>query len=430
MTAPRVFISYSHDSTEHKDWVLGLASALRTNGIDAILDQWDLSPGQDMAAFMVQGIQTADRVLLICTGPYMSKAEAGTGGVGYERLIVTAQVVGSIDTIKFIPIVRNNTNARKVPNFLGPRMYIDFSDDGQYSAKLEDLMREIHQTRAVVKPPLGENPFKGEVIDPAEPVRVAGLSGVTAAGQPILSGEWFEAQSKIAEGGLTKLNLNLGTPELQLTGTMEVRFGLHEGLNKSQVELLSAVRASQIKTFGWPIAVVLENRPEFRPRPFGDGIRADLAFTDGRASYDYWAVRKNGDFYLLQSFFEDMRDRKALFFNTRIVRVTEALMFASKFYTALGASPDAKMSARFTHGGLAGRTLKSAGANRLLLTSATAHEQSSETESTIVLGDIHNALVEEVQRVCVPMFMLFDFHEFSPKVYEDIVRRFEKGEAT
>ena len=56
-----------------------------------------------------------------------------------------------------------------------------------------------------------------------------------------------------------------------------------------------------------------------------------------------------------------MRDRSALFFNTRIVRVTEALMFASKFYAALGAAPGAKISARFTHSGLAGRTLKSAG---------------------------------------------------------------------
>jgi len=109
---------------------------------------------------------------------------------------------------------------------------------------------------------------------------------------------------------------------------MEVRFGLHNGLNKSQIELLNAVRASQILTFGWPIAVLLENRPEYRPRPFGDGIRADLAFAGHRTSYDYWAVRKNGDFYLLQSFFEDSRERNALFFNTRIVRVTEALMFA------------------------------------------------------------------------------------------------------
>ena len=87
MPAPKVFISYSHDSQQHKEWVLGLATALRTNGIDAVLDQWDLSPGQDIAAFMARGIRTADRVLLICTGPYVSKAETGVGGVGYSHLL-------------------------------------------------------------------------------------------------------------------------------------------------------------------------------------------------------------------------------------------------------------------------------------------------------------------------------------------------------
>ena len=240
--------------------MLSLASALRTNGIDAVLDQWDLSAGQDIAAFMAGGIRTADRVLLICTGRYVSKAEAGTGGVGYERLIVTAEVVGSMDTIKFIPIARNNASARKVPDFLGARMYIDFSDDAQYPAKLEELMREIHQAPAVVKPPLGDNPFRGDVIEPAEPVRVAGPSGATAAGVPILNGEWFQAQHTTATAGLTKLNIGVDAGS-QLTGAMEVRFGLHNGLNKSQIELLSAVSASQVQTFGWPIAVLLENRP-------------------------------------------------------------------------------------------------------------------------------------------------------------------------
>src|SRR5215471_15684211 len=165
MSAPKVFISYSHDSPQHKDWVRSLATALRAKGVDAVLDQWDLSPGQDMAAFMAGGIRDADRVLLICTGPYVTKAEAGAGGVGYERLVVTGEVVAAIDTIKFIPIVRNNASARKVPDFLGPRMYIDFSEDAQHPAKLEELMREIHQAPAVVRPPLGDNPFRGEVIE-------------------------------------------------------------------------------------------------------------------------------------------------------------------------------------------------------------------------------------------------------------------------
>ena len=43
---PKVFISYSHDSPEHRRWVSELAVKLRHNGIDAILDQWDLGSGR------------------------------------------------------------------------------------------------------------------------------------------------------------------------------------------------------------------------------------------------------------------------------------------------------------------------------------------------------------------------------------------------
>ncbi|MBC7490457.1 MAG: toll/interleukin-1 receptor domain-containing protein [Glaciimonas sp.] len=433
MPAPMVFISYSHDSPQHKEWVLQLAITLRAHGIDVTLDQWDLVAGQDMAAFMTTGIRTADRVVLICSEAYVSKAEGGIGGVGYERLIVTGEVIGAIDTIKFIPVIRNNPGTRKVPDFLGPRKYVDFTEDGQYAARLEELAREIQGAPATVKPKLGENPFKAEVIAPAEPVRAASPSGTTDAGVPILSGDWFKSQHDAAAYGIGMLHQGPDGSMQRFTalGAMELRFGLYSGLNKTQIELLNAVRASEIKTFGWPIGVLLENRDEYKPRPFGDGIRAEISIADdGDTSYDYWAVRKSGDFYLLQSFFEDKRAKNALFFNTRIVRVTESLLFASRLYTTLGVAPDAKVSVRFTHTGLAGRMLKSASGNRYLSTQSTSLEEVSETETVIVLGDIHTALVDEVRRVCEPMFMLFDFQELAPQVYEDIVRRFEAGEAT
>ena len=38
---PKVFISYSHDSPEHRRWVSELGAKLRRNGVDVILDQWD-----------------------------------------------------------------------------------------------------------------------------------------------------------------------------------------------------------------------------------------------------------------------------------------------------------------------------------------------------------------------------------------------------
>ena len=37
---PKVFISYSHDSPEHAQHVLELAERLRSDGVDAQLDQY------------------------------------------------------------------------------------------------------------------------------------------------------------------------------------------------------------------------------------------------------------------------------------------------------------------------------------------------------------------------------------------------------
>ena len=256
MTPPKVFVSYSHDTTEHKQWVLKLASDLRAHGIDAILDQWDLVPGQDLAAFMYDGIAKADRVVMVCSEKYVAKAEAGSGGVGYERLIVTAEVTEAIDTKKFIPIIRENTTSRKIPKHLGSRLYIDFSKEEGYEQRLEELCREILGVPATPKPPLGESPFSGAIPTTVSPSRNVNATGTLANGESVLSGQWFEFQSARAL---------LGLQQLEIAGAMELRFALHTPINKSQVDLLAGVRNSQITTFGWPIAVLLEQREVHRP---------------------------------------------------------------------------------------------------------------------------------------------------------------------
>src|SRR5882762_10367494 len=125
---PKAFISYSHDSSAHKDWVLKLASDLRTKGIDVVLDQWDLVAGQDVSLFMQRGISEADRVIMICSSDYVTKSEQGVRGAG---------------------------SSKKTPRFLGPRMYINFEDDSEYELKLIELAREIHGTPTISRPPLG-----------------------------------------------------------------------------------------------------------------------------------------------------------------------------------------------------------------------------------------------------------------------------------
>ncbi|WP_175796243.1 toll/interleukin-1 receptor domain-containing protein [Burkholderia anthina] len=77
---PKVFISYSWDSPEHRVWVAQLATSLRRDGIEAILDQWYVKLGEDLAAFMAINVRECDRVLVICTEEYVRKARERKGG--------------------------------------------------------------------------------------------------------------------------------------------------------------------------------------------------------------------------------------------------------------------------------------------------------------------------------------------------------------
>jgi len=45
----KVFISYSHDSDQHKDRVLTLSDRLRADGIDCTIDQYETFPPEGWA---------------------------------------------------------------------------------------------------------------------------------------------------------------------------------------------------------------------------------------------------------------------------------------------------------------------------------------------------------------------------------------------
>ena len=167
MNIPRVFLSYSHDTLEHKKWVLELATRLRTNGIDAILDQWELGAGSDIPHYMEENLANADYIIMVCTRNYVEKANKGTGGVGYEKMIITATLMKSVNETKIIPIVRQIAD-KSVPTFLTSKMYIDFSKEDEFELAYDNLIRSIHKSPLFEKPPVGNNPFERIEAKPPE----------------------------------------------------------------------------------------------------------------------------------------------------------------------------------------------------------------------------------------------------------------------
>jgi predicted transcriptional regulator len=167
MSIPKAFVSYSHDSIEHKKWVLEFATLLRSSGVDAVIDQWDLKPGDDLALFMESQLTSADRVLMICTEQYVDKANKGIGGVGYEKMIVTADSLSRIDSSKVIPIIRQ-AGTVVLPTFLRTKLYLNFSRPDQFEFSFDELIRTLHNAPIYEKPPISKPPFP-EAARPAKP---------------------------------------------------------------------------------------------------------------------------------------------------------------------------------------------------------------------------------------------------------------------
>ncbi len=158
--APKCFISYSHDDEAHKEWVLSLATRLVKNGVDVILDQWDLRLGGDLPSFMESGLTEVDRVICICSEAYVSKANAGFGGVGYEKMILTSELMSNINSEKIIPLIKSNDTKCVTPIFLQTKVYIDFRNKNDYENSYLALIKEIHGESIKARPALGSNPFE------------------------------------------------------------------------------------------------------------------------------------------------------------------------------------------------------------------------------------------------------------------------------
>ena len=70
---PKVFISYSHDSTEHAERVLELSNRLRRDGVDCMIDQYRRRTEAGWTLWMEKQIENSDFVLMVCTETYFRR---------------------------------------------------------------------------------------------------------------------------------------------------------------------------------------------------------------------------------------------------------------------------------------------------------------------------------------------------------------------
>lgn len=180
MKIPKAFVSYSWDDDFHKEWVAELATKLRSDGVETILDQWHAVPGDQLPAFMEKEIRENDYVLIICTPNYRQKSDQRKGGVGYEGDIMTAEVHTQGNHRKFIPVLARGTWDDSAPSWLRGKYFIDLSSSYRWTKNYSDLKATLLGTRVTappVKRPRSKQSMQNSSSVPKvdEPLKIIGV---------------------------------------------------------------------------------------------------------------------------------------------------------------------------------------------------------------------------------------------------------------
>ena len=130
METPKVFISYAWTNVDYESEILSIAERLLNDGIDAVIDKWDLTTGQDKYKFMEKMVSdtSISHVLLMLNKEYQIKADERSGGVGTETQIINKEIYDKTEQVKFIPIImeRDENGEAYIPIFPKNRIYILF----------------------------------------------------------------------------------------------------------------------------------------------------------------------------------------------------------------------------------------------------------------------------------------------------------------
>ncbi len=144
-----VFISYSHDSDSHREQVLALSERLREDGVETLLDQYvNGSPEHGWPRWMLDQLDAADSVLVICTETYYGRfrghEEPGKGkGVDWEGALITQEIYDSRSkTLKFVPVFLATANNSWIPEPLRPGTHYALTSEDAYQSLYDFLLEQ------------------------------------------------------------------------------------------------------------------------------------------------------------------------------------------------------------------------------------------------------------------------------------------------
>lgn len=141
----KVFISYSWESEEHKEWVMRLRNRLEEENVHTILDRINMNLGDSIPKFMEESIRNSKFILLILTPTYKEKADARIGGVGYEEAIITGEVLNGQTKKRFIPVLAKGDWSTSTPYWALGRNGVNLSEEPYSEVEFQRLLSALKE---------------------------------------------------------------------------------------------------------------------------------------------------------------------------------------------------------------------------------------------------------------------------------------------
>lgn len=162
----RVWVSYAHDSAEHKAEVLAFCELLRRNGIDVDLDQWNTDRRQDWYAWAIKQVSEADYVIVVASPGYKRAGDGNAAlddhrGAQSESALLRDLLHSDRQTWrpKLLPVVFPRFSVADIPLFLQPGTAEHYFVTEFTSTGAEELLRLLTGQPSAIRPPVGIVPF-------------------------------------------------------------------------------------------------------------------------------------------------------------------------------------------------------------------------------------------------------------------------------
>jgi hypothetical protein len=149
--APRVFVTYAHDTPEHKDLVEKFATFLRAGiGLDVHLDAWYDNVRRDWSLWATEHLREADFIVVIASPDYKARAD-GTAmphegrGSQFETAIIRDNLTRDLrrETERVLPVVLPGRSIDEIPMFLNGHSTTRYHVEEFTEAGVADLLAAI-----------------------------------------------------------------------------------------------------------------------------------------------------------------------------------------------------------------------------------------------------------------------------------------------